>query len=677
MTTAALQRAAKSTDPKVQLEALLTAWRELRHPRLAELIDRVTARALDGQKRITAKSTPKVIEALVAALKTKDAVEIGRALASEWPKTWQALKDVIDALGTAPLDPRIAKRLATFVDQATPTFHSRGARSFWFPLFQVLNRTRDVRQLELLEKQLGRAKSRYYRDYAQPWEENAVKQHRAIDVPKLSKQDEALVVALEAPFAVAVSVEGKRARSGTELLEAVWANPTDAGTRAVYGDWLAEQADPRGELIALQLAAPSEKSGKRIRTLIDKHWKTWLGPLADWFSVPPHFELGFPVRGTVATPSGRDVLSRFKPLLARPEWSTFTQLTLPWDELLPPHELLALPRFKAVRALGQVLPEHVVELARAQPKLTRLELDTPEDEGFVLPRATWDSFEALERVVLWPQVADCVLAGLGKRALPTLELSVEGGHAEDVQDALWAKLDAAKVETVELRNYEGRVHVTRAKPGAPFTHVHFLDTQRMDRFLLVLPPGMTHLTCAPGPRIEARASAVEHLEKSLKRYKKLEVRELPIEQAAPQVEMHIEGCTLPDEVIPKLWELLRDRFAVTFGNVQIGWSGSATELGPEPREVLLKTARRRRDSWLYLDGAADESRVGLTRKSFEGRLPVRTPEQFFEALLVLLETFGGTEVSLGPERYDRQDFKVSTLTKKRAEVLALLRSLEA
>lgn len=56
--------------------------------------------------------------------------------------------------------------------------------------------------------------------------------------------------------------------------------PDDLARRSVFGDWLAERGDPRGELLALQLAArgaePSPAAQKRIAALLKKHEKAWL-----------------------------------------------------------------------------------------------------------------------------------------------------------------------------------------------------------------------------------------------------------------------------------------------------------------------------------------------------------------------------------------------------------------
>jgi uncharacterized protein (TIGR02996 family) len=65
-------------------------------------------------------------------------------------------------------------------------------------------------------------------------------------------------------------------------------DPNDLATAGVYGDYLAEKGDPRGEFMLVQIAledesrSPADRSElkKREASLLKKHEKEWLGPLA-------------------------------------------------------------------------------------------------------------------------------------------------------------------------------------------------------------------------------------------------------------------------------------------------------------------------------------------------------------------------------------------------------------
>jgi uncharacterized protein (TIGR02996 family) len=74
-----------------------------------------------------------------------------------------------------------------------------------------------------------------------------------------------------------------------EALEgALFANPDDLASHMAYADWLAEQGDPRGELIQVQLALEDEgkpaderkKLQQREQELLGAHQRVWLGGLA-------------------------------------------------------------------------------------------------------------------------------------------------------------------------------------------------------------------------------------------------------------------------------------------------------------------------------------------------------------------------------------------------------------
>ncbi len=62
-----------------------------------------------------------------------------------------------------------------------------------------------------------------------------------------------------------------------ELEKAIEADPDDTTAYSVLGDWLQGQGDPRGELIALQLAGKD----KQAKALIQKQADYFLGPLAE------------------------------------------------------------------------------------------------------------------------------------------------------------------------------------------------------------------------------------------------------------------------------------------------------------------------------------------------------------------------------------------------------------
>jgi uncharacterized protein (TIGR02996 family) len=113
-----------------------------------------------------------------------------------------------------------------------------------------------------------------------------------------------------------------------ELLDAIYEAPDDDGPRAVYADWLLERGDPRGELIASQIAKGKAKPGQRQQeqALLARHAATWVKPLGmDVRHVT--FARGFPA--IVAVPTYLDPPA----INFDPSWSTVhTCSMLPRDD---------------------------------------------------------------------------------------------------------------------------------------------------------------------------------------------------------------------------------------------------------------------------------------------------------------------------------------------------------
>jgi len=75
----------------------------------------------------------------------------------------------------------------------------------------------------------------------------------------------------------APAAPAKPAARNPDLEQAIEADPHDLAAYAVLADWLQDQGDPRGELIALQLA----NKDKQAKALIAKQADYFLGPLAE------------------------------------------------------------------------------------------------------------------------------------------------------------------------------------------------------------------------------------------------------------------------------------------------------------------------------------------------------------------------------------------------------------
>ncbi|HWU85793.1 MAG TPA: TIGR02996 domain-containing protein, partial [Kofleriaceae bacterium] len=110
-----------------------------------------------------------------------------------------------------------------------------------------------------------------------------------------------------------------------ELYARVAASPAELGPRLVLADALQLAGDPRGELIALQLAIAEgiadAKARSRAAVLAKRHLAEWTAALPD--VVHAELERGF--LSVVHTDARGDALDRS---LALPEWATVERLEL-------------------------------------------------------------------------------------------------------------------------------------------------------------------------------------------------------------------------------------------------------------------------------------------------------------------------------------------------------------
>ncbi len=612
---------------------MLIAWRELRHPRIADLIDRVSARALEGQKPIRGKSVPDRVKLVQAACETKDPVEVARVLAAEWPGTWQTALPMLEAILKLPDDPRVAKELAKQVDLTR--YDTWTSESFYRPLFSKLNSISDVRQLPLLEAQLARTKTYYYQRDMRPLEERSVAHHRTLTVKPLSDEAQQLIDLLEEPYAGVAAREKTSKKSGAELLEAVYANPHDLGARVVYGDWLTEQGDPRGELISLQLAAPSDKSTRKQQALIKKHWKTWLGPLADWFRDAPRFEAGFPVSGQVDNPSYSMAKDAYLTLLNNREWCTFRSLGRWWSS---PQELVDTvkhPNLRALRELKLVSPDALPLLAEVGGEITSLYVTANLAPGF--EPGSLEGFARLERVSMQSRV----LSVIGSRLGPLKELSIDLDSDEDVA-AMWTRIEKMSVREVHLRKYYSWAKLLRADSAGPFTTAHLQGSSYLNDLIAALPTTLIEIGSEGVEKIAVPRQALEKLEPLFTRFPKLLRKELPFVEElerprVPHVTLSMSGVAFFQEpMLAPLMKVLSEDFGVAFDSFD---ARGDLDLGDDPVAKLKTWVNNKRCRGVRIKVRGTEAEFALHREGSyytSATLPLGEPKRFLAALEALL-----------------------------------------
>lgn len=106
-----------------------------------------------------------------------------------------------------------------------------------------------------------------------------------------------------------------------ELLDEIARRPNDDHLLRVYADHLEEQGDPRGELLALQLA---HADPQRVAALIAAHGRAWVGPLLPWVRLQDcRFARGFLSEVALA-----DLRVSFDQIIGDPIWAMVRVLHL-------------------------------------------------------------------------------------------------------------------------------------------------------------------------------------------------------------------------------------------------------------------------------------------------------------------------------------------------------------
>ncbi|HET7504818.1 MAG TPA: TIGR02996 domain-containing protein [Kofleriaceae bacterium] len=169
------------------------------------------------------------------------------------------------------------------------------------------------------------------------------------------------------------------------------ADSTDTAAYEVYGDWLQRQGDPRGELIALQIARAAELArGPRPRSTIqtaigrhvERHAAALLGPLAafvsdvrDLASGPFVWRFGFIHRVTLESRPAGDLADTLAQVLRHPSGRFVRELVIRANEIDEAHrvvDVLSALAPPTVCELELVVRAEPLELGPLWPRLARL-----------------------------------------------------------------------------------------------------------------------------------------------------------------------------------------------------------------------------------------------------------------------------------------------------------------
>ncbi len=218
-----------------------------------------------------------------------------------------------------------------------------------------------------------------------------------------------------------------------ELEARILERPDDRELYAVYGDWLAERGDPRGELVAVQLAREvrpdDERLRERERELLHEYAFEWLGGYA-W--LPPHEFSATWRRGFV---HGICIGSAEPP----PDGS-YTDVTLDGLEQIP---CAAMLRELELRPHSYWGDEALVRLGSPgfPARWTRLVIDTPEYASLGELEPAYPNLGRLRELVIDARAME--LGAIELPALRSLELVTRGLTVENltsIREARWPEL---------------------------------------------------------------------------------------------------------------------------------------------------------------------------------------------------------------------------------------------
>jgi uncharacterized protein (TIGR02996 family) len=391
-------------EPGRALEGLLDLYRATWHPGVATLIDRLGVLHASRVDGLPVTQTQRA-EALVAALSKSTA--LGRtgllsavgdfAASAQGTRVWPT----IEACGELTLDPRVA-------GLALRLLTTRGAiRELTAKLLRRLVRCieRHGHQGLLTDFDLWRAGPALTDGVDARRLANVAATLRA-RVPGPVDEDALARLLTQVPAPLAPSLPVASSSVPAEgLLDAVLAAPDDDAPRLMYADLLTEQADPRGEFIALQCARAqgrvSAEARRREAELLHQHRVAFLWRFANRVTLSGlRFDRGFLVRATLRQPLPREPLCR---LLEDVEFGRHSSFDGALDRLHTARHL-------ALEVLGEVMAraprlEHATTqlwtrgpewtltrelLARLPRPLTSLALELPregEPLAFVLREA--------------------------------------------------------------------------------------------------------------------------------------------------------------------------------------------------------------------------------------------------------------------------------------------------
>jgi hypothetical protein len=334
------------------LQVLVEVWREGRTPELAELIDQVS-KDVEGAVGPIPGKTREERGALWSALeKQRRIVDVPRLVAGVVDCLRRDAEERVRRMAGWAIDPRASKLLVALIARPPNGFVGGKAQRFWRSVTSWIAAIKDVRALPELERLAVEVREstsgNLINAYLPGMLDAAIAELRRADVRPLDPSWAAAIAEMR--------VAPKTDASAEDLFEQVYRSPQDLELRAVLGDVLQSIGDPRGELIALQLASLDGRSTrqqkKREKELVAQHGRAWLGaiePVIHKNGVK--FEAGFVAKARAGVQDSR----RSHAVIGKREWATVHTLDVePWSG----ESVAALVGHEVMRSLRVLIGAH-------------------------------------------------------------------------------------------------------------------------------------------------------------------------------------------------------------------------------------------------------------------------------------------------------------------------------
>jgi uncharacterized protein (TIGR02996 family) len=384
MTLAKALTALEDGEDKAALLALLEVWRSTRAPTVIPAIETLSARLTKSQPPIKGVKGKSDRQTWLDVAARRDPLTVGRLLEA-MPESIYVIERM-EVLAKWEGDPRITTALLRWLAQ------SPFPRATFPALLPPLEAQRDPRAAAAIQAYVKAgsrdALSRFGRA---TWKLLPPLAERTAAWPAAKPIDEALLAKLTTRLAT--PPPARKEIDPAALFAAVYENPEDDSARLVLADLLQERGDPRGELIALQVAR-HQAGGKptpRERELVKTWGRQWLGPLgAAFLNEGLAYTRGFVSAGRLggsAEPGS-------------PGWATVEHLEL--GERGDSSVLLS-PQLRSLRHVGGVAGWHLESIVRGGRELRWRSLELRLNEYLRYARVligAAEIFTSLERLEL-------------------------------------------------------------------------------------------------------------------------------------------------------------------------------------------------------------------------------------------------------------------------------------